>query len=194
MASNNSIEGLKNLLSAAGVGGSDQLTSITSQLQGLKSINDTLAQEQAAAVAQSTKGSSSGGGSGIGSVLGTIGGLLGSGLGIGSLVSGITGLFGGGGGQSTPALNNYVAPLPVQLNAGFSNAAGGGAFGVDSAQGGQPRAISGGGSTQASPPQITVQVQAMDSQSFLDHSQDIASAVRQAMLQTTVLNDVIRAV
>jgi len=42
--------------------------------------------------------------------------------------------------------------------------------------------------------QITVQVQAMDSQSFLDHSGDIALAVRQAMLQSSVLNDVIREV
>jgi hypothetical protein len=42
------------------------------------------------------------------------------------------------------------------------------------------------------PTQITVQVQAMDSQSFLDHSNDIALAVRQAMLETSVLNDVIR--
>ena len=33
--------------------------------------------------------------------------------------------------------------------------------------------------------QITVQVQAMDSQSFLDHSNDIALAVRQAMLEST---------
>jgi hypothetical protein len=37
-----------------------------------------------------------------------------------------------------------------------------------------------------------VQVQAMDSQSFLDHSSDIAQAVRQAMLQSSVLNDVVR--
>ena len=42
--------------------------------------------------------------------------------------------------------------------------------------------------------QITVQVQALDSQSFLDHSHDIAQAVRQAMLETSVLNDVIREV
>ena len=46
----------------------------------------------------------------------------------------------------------------------------------------------------AAPSQITVQVQAMDSQSFLDHSSDIALAVRQAMLQSSVLNDVIRGV
>jgi hypothetical protein len=60
---------------------------------------------------------------------------------------------------------------------------------VDSAQGGSPRAM-----TSAPAAQITVQVQAMDSRSFLDHSQDIALAVRQAMLETTVLNDVIREV
>ena len=54
---------------------------------------------------------------------------------------------------------------------------------------GRRAAGSGGGSTQ-----ITVQVQAMDSQSFLDHSDDIAQAVRQAMLQSSVLNDVIREV
>jgi hypothetical protein len=45
-----------------------------------------------------------------------------------------------------------------------------------------------GGSTT---PQITVQVQAMDSRSFLDHSEDIARAVRQAMLNSHGINDVI---
>ena len=39
--------------------------------------------------------------------------------------------------------------------------------------------------------QITVQVQAMDSQSFLDHSDDIAQAVRQAMLNMNSINDVV---
>jgi hypothetical protein len=39
--------------------------------------------------------------------------------------------------------------------------------------------------------QITVQVQAMDSRSFLDHSEEIAQAVRQAMLNSHGINDVI---
>jgi len=39
--------------------------------------------------------------------------------------------------------------------------------------------------------QIVVQVQAMDSQSFLDRSHDIAQAVRQAMLNSHPVNDVI---
>ena len=68
------------------------------------------------------------------------------------------------------------------------SAKGGGAYGVDSGQGGAPRAMT----NSSAAAQITVQVQAMDSSSFLDHSQDIALAVRQAMLQSTVLNDVIR--
>lgn len=41
------------------------------------------------------------------------------------------------------------------------------------------------------PVQVTVQVQAMDSRSFLDRSEDIARAVREAMLHSHALNDVI---
>ncbi len=42
-----------------------------------------------------------------------------------------------------------------------------------------------------SKPQITVNVNAMDTQSFLDRSEDIASAVRDAMLHMHPVNDVI---
>ena len=38
---------------------------------------------------------------------------------------------------------------------------------------------------------ITIQVQAMDSRSFLDHSAEIAQAVREAMLNMHSLNDVV---
>ncbi len=46
---------------------------------------------------------------------------------------------------------------------------------------------------QATPaqPQVLVNVSAMDSQSFLDRSQDIASALRDAMLHMHPVNDVI---
>jgi hypothetical protein len=40
-------------------------------------------------------------------------------------------------------------------------------------------------------PQITVNVQAMDARSFLDRSQDIAAAVRDAMLNSNSINDVV---
>jgi hypothetical protein len=42
-----------------------------------------------------------------------------------------------------------------------------------------------------SAPQITVNVQAMDSRSFLDRREDIARAVREAMLQSHGVNDVV---
>ena len=187
MASNSPSDSVTSLLRASSGGG--QLTSISEQLQALQAINDALMQQSAAAAA-STGGS--GGGSGGGSVLDAIGGVLGGGLGGGlglsSMISGLAGLFGGGDGGSTPpAPTPYIQPLPINLEAGFSDASGGSGFGVDAAQGGAPRAMTGGAA-----PQITVQVQALDSQSFLDHSNDIAMAVRQAMLETTVLNDVIQ--
>jgi hypothetical protein len=43
----------------------------------------------------------------------------------------------------------------------------------------------------AAPTQVTVHVNAMDSQSFMDRSSDIASAVREAMLNLHPINDVI---
>jgi hypothetical protein len=38
---------------------------------------------------------------------------------------------------------------------------------------------------------VTVNVSAMDSQSFMDRSNDIASAVREAMLNLHPINDVV---
>ena len=117
--------------------------------------------------------------------------VLGFGLGLSPLISGLVSLFGGGGGSSQAApLVPYVAPPSVNATAGIS-ASQAGAFGVDTADGGLPRPQP---ASASSATQITVQVQAMDSQSFLDHSDDIAQAVRQAMLESSTLNDVIRAV
>jgi hypothetical protein len=133
-------------------------------------------------------------------------GLLG---GLSPLISGIASLFGGGPSQPTP-LTEYMAPDSQH----FEEATSGGITGdAVYGPGGQPRVApitemalagqsstgtndqSGGGTRspgsgqQAS--QITVQVQAMDSQSILDRSDDIASAVRQAMLNSHPINDVI---
>jgi hypothetical protein len=189
----NSSESLTGLLRASGLSGGDSLnthmTSLADQLQQQQSINDALMQQTLAAMVQpASGGGSSGGDSILGTIGSTLGGVLGGGLGLAPLVSGIAGLFGGGDSGAPAALPTYMAPLPINLDAGFSEG-GGGAFGVDAAQGGAPRAM-----TNSPSSQITVQVQAMDSQSFLDHSGDIALAVRQAMLQSSVLNDVIREV
>jgi hypothetical protein len=194
MASNNPSDSVTTLLRASSGGG--KLTSGSEQLQALQAINDALMRQSAAAMATGSSAGGSGAGSGSGSVASSVldaigGGLLSGGLGLSSMLSGITSLFGGGDSASAPpVLTPYVHPLPIHLDAGFSDANGGSAFGVDAAQGGTPRAMTGG----AVPAQVTIQVQALDSQSFLDHSNDIAMAVRQAMLETTVLNDVIRSV
>ena len=50
---------------------------------------------------------------------------------------------------------------------------------------------SAGGSGSSAAPQVTVNVSAMDSQSFMDRSSDIASAVREAMLNLHPINDVV---
>jgi hypothetical protein len=116
--------------------------------------------------------------------------------GLSPLITGILGLFSGGGsagGASVPA--PFLMPPSVGVNAGINEGAPTQPFGVDYAAGGAPRASgSGSGSGGAGGSQITVQVQAMDSQSFLDRSDDIAQAVRQAMLTSNVLSDVIREV
>ena len=149
-------------------------------------------------------------GSGLmgGSSLG--GGLLGGGLDL--LFDGIKSLFGGGTSEPPP-LTTYVPPASQDFELATSNGNTGDAV-YDSE--GQPRETDftqipiggispgpvsnnlGNGSRQGSGQgsgtsgqQITVQVQAMDSQSFMDRSGDIANAVRQAMLNMHSINDVV---
>ena len=174
-----------------------KLTSASEQLQSLRAINDTLMAESLHAMQSGTHPGNGGGGGG--GIWGAVGGALAGGLGLSSLISGVADLFGGGGSHVPTPPAPYMQPLPIQLDAGFSGIDGGAAFGTDFAQGGAPRAMTSAGTTSASPAsasptQITIQVQALDSKSFLDRSQDIAMAVRQAMLESTVLNDVIREV
>ena len=115
------------------------------------------------------------------SALSTAGGLASSLLGGGSLsllsplISGIASLFGGG---SAPApLPIYVPPPPVAINGTLNSAT-------------PNAAASGTGGGQAAS-QVTVNVNAMDSQSFMDHSTDIANAVREAMLNMHPINGVV---
>ena len=172
----------------------DQLTTIASQLQELQTINQSQMQTieaNTSAVTANTGGKGSSGGASTASSVGnTLLDVLGLGSGLSPLISGLVSLFGGGGSSQTTAVTPYIQPLPVNLQAGFSGSAAGGASGVDYGEGGQPRQTTAAAAQQ----QITVQVQAMDSQSFLDRSNDIAAAVRKAMLETSTLNDVIRGV
>jgi hypothetical protein len=175
-----------------GGGVADQLVGLTRQLEQLQTVSQAAVEStnNNTRAVQGSSSSQASGGSVATTVLHTVEQVFGSGLGIVPLISGLAGLFGGGGNENTaPPITKFALPPPVNLSAGVSDIAPGQVFGVDYGQGNQPRPVS-----SPAPTQITVQVQAMDSASFLDHSNDIALAVRQAMLESSVLNDVIREV
>jgi len=127
-------------------------------------------------------------------------------LGAVPLVSGILKLFGGGTPEPPAPLVPYSLPPSLQFDA--VNPHGSSQFeAAVYGQEGLPRlpnaaqrvnhggAFSGGGPNPATEPviapQITIQVNAMDSRSFLDHSNEIAQAVREAMLNMHSINDVV---
>jgi hypothetical protein len=163
----------------------DQLTSLTTQMASLASAET----EQVSAIQDNTtalgqNSSTKGSGSSIG---GTVGGIASSilGSGLSPIISGLIDLFGGGGSTSgLVAPTPFTLPAPVNYQGGVTGI---GQVGpVDTGQSGQPRS-----QPTSSAPQVTVQVNAMDSQSFLDHSDEIASAVKAAILNSHSLNDVI---
>ncbi len=167
----------------------EQLTSLTTQISSLTSIQQSqisALQDNTQALTQSTT-SKAGSGSSVGStVASAASSFLGGGLSsLSPLIGGLLSLFGGGG-QTLAVPSPFMLPSPVQSNAGVMASAPGQVVPVSYGDTGQPRAQSANAS-----PQVTVQVNAMDSQSFLDHSDDIAMAVKQAILNSSSLNDVI---
>lgn len=175
------------------------LTELTSGFAGLTATSQAQLQALLANTQAITQNTVAHGTAGIGGTLEQIGsGLLGNVLSSFPLISGLLSLFGGGGSQSPPPLVRFS--LPPQLNMQAANAApaSGGLPAADYSQSGTPRSFEGTDaltpqtSTQpASAPNITIQVQAIDSRSFIDRSHDIAQAVREAMLDMHSLNDVI---
>ncbi len=147
-----------------------------------------------------------------GGVLSSLGGLAekifgGSLLGIPSLISGISDLFGGG--ASTPPPLPLYTPAPsIQLNDTIRNGAvsvaSAGAssmvsdslapsIGNTSLPSGNPAGTGGASGISNGltyQPQVTVQIQALDSQSIMARSSDIADAVREAVLNLHPLSSV----
>jgi hypothetical protein len=135
-------------------------------------------------------GATDSGGSTAGSIASTF---FESGFGMAALVKGLMGLFGGG--SSTPQpLEKYEMPSAIDFESAESGTS---MSAADYDQTGAPRTVGQTGSTSTGSgasgpsPQITVNVQAMDAQSFLDRSDDIAQAVRGAMLNMSSINDVV---
>jgi hypothetical protein len=168
----------------------EQLTSLTTQISSLTSIQQSqisALQDNTQALTQNTTSKTSSGSS-VGSTVESVASsFLGGGLSsLSPLIGGLISLFGGGGGQTLAVPSPFMLPSPVQSNAGLTASAPGQVVPVSYGNTGQPRAPS-----SSAPAQVTVQVNAMDSQSFLDHSDDIANAVKQAILNSNSLNDVI---
>jgi hypothetical protein len=169
----------------------EQLTSLTTQITSLTSIQQSqisALQDNTQAVTQNTTSKASGGSSVGSTVESAASSFLGGGLSsLSPLIGGLLSLFGGGG-QTLAAPSPFMLPAPVQSQARLTASAPGQVAPVSYGDTGQPRAQSAGGSAQ-----VTIQVNAMDSQSFIDHSDDIANAVKQAILNSNSLNDVISA-
>ena len=165
-----------------------QISSLTSQITTLNSTQQTqigVLQDNTQAITQNT--TTKGGGSSVGSTVGNLAvSVLGGGLSFSPLIGGLISLFGGGGNQPVMAPPPFRLPTPVQYDAGLTAGSPGQTVPVSFDAGGQPRP-----QTSSPAPQITVQINAMDSRSFLDHSNEIASAVRQALLSSNSLSDVI---
>ena len=168
-----------------------QLDRLSGQFQQLQSVNQA-ALESTRGNTQAVQGSTpvareTSTGRSVG---GTILSALGTGLGLSPLISGVLKLFGGSGGGITapPPLAKFGLPASRSVSAGISDAVPAAAFAVDYAQGAMPRAVT----NPVAGPQVTVQVQAMDSRSCRAHSNYNALAGRQAMRESSVHNDVVR--
>lgn len=192
---------------ASGSSASTQIASSSASTGGTASGISASAQN-ANGSSDSTASTTGGIGSTVESIATTV---LESGMGMVPLIVGLLGLFGGGGTPAPPALVKYAMPDPIYFEGADTGSDTTGAdydqMGMPRAYGAAPNGVSAQGSGMATPggsgssgssttsspvaPQITVNVQAMDSQSFLDHSSEIAQAVRDAMLNSNAINDVV---
>lgn len=123
--------------------------------------------------------------------------VLESGLGLIPLVTGLIGLFTGG--DSAPAvLTKYAMPDKIDFEGADT---GSGTSEMDYGQTGTPRTYGSSTDSTATTPSSQAAVapgtpvagsaQTIDSQWFMDHSGDIAQAVRNAMLNMSSINDVV---
>ncbi len=169
------------------------LGQFTGELEQLRVSTQT----QAATVAENTQTvlkntvaqASAGGTSTLTGVGRALWNVFGSGLGMAPLISGLVRLFAGGQEETPAPLVAYTPPSPVEIYGQVSRSATGESYAWEYEGRGGGQVVQPASAAPAT--QITVQVQAMDSRSFLDHSDEIARAVREAMLNSHALNDVV---
>ncbi len=178
----NAVAALTRGLSASGA--KSQLWTVLEQLQGANQAQaDAMTKNTVAVLANTTAKAATSSGGGWGETAWT---LIGSALPMVPLIRGLVDLFGGGGKSEPPPLMEYVAPAPLRFEGEVDRGAGVTQWSEEAAGRARQEPV-----TMPAMPQVTVQVTAMDSRSFLDHSDEIARAVRQAMLNSHSLNDVV---
>jgi hypothetical protein len=109
--------------------------------------------------------------------------------GVGPVVTGLMKLFGSDEPEPRPTLEKFSSPAPVSVEAGLTQDRRYSAirYGTD----GTPESMESPSRRSSELPTVQINIQAMDSQSFLDRQDDIARAVREAMLHSSSLNDVV---
>jgi hypothetical protein len=158
-------------------------------LRGLYQTQSVQTSENTTAVAQNTRSRAGEVGSTVGAVAKATGNAVSGSLPLIPIISSIAKLFGfGRDQQQAPALTPFALPDSLDLEGGVIRSGSSAVDGISYGQNSLPRATSQGAARQTS---INVNVQTLDSRSFLDHSEDIARAVREAMLNSHPLNDVI---
>ena len=167
----------------------EQVAALSKHLNDLKLAQqlslDSLNQNTQALVQNTI--TKSGGSSSSSTASGLFSQIIGSTFAFSPIVKGLFSLFGGGGSsQTAQPLVPFTLPASIRYEGPYSSANRGQVTGVDSGQNGTAR-VSGPAPTT----NVQIQVSAMDSRSFLDHSADIAAAVREAILHSNSLNDVI---
>lgn len=174
------LDGLvREVAARSGWAGGDGGTQLAMQLEQLRLTSQTQADavvQNTQAILQNTIAKAAAGGVSAGGIGNIFSKVIGSGLGLAPLVSGLVKLFGRGESEPATVLTPYAKPASISFEGSISAGGAGEARTYQPAGGGQ---------------QVTIQVQAMDSRSFLDHSEEIARAVREAMLNSHALNDVV---
>jgi hypothetical protein len=187
---------------------SSSSTSVRGTVQVTPLTPAEILQKRTQTVTQSSTAQASGGtqtsGGGIANPIGrTTLKLFTSGLGLIPLVSGLVGLFGKGGSKQPEPLVKFTLPPSLRIEA--ANSRGAGLQYVDYGQSGTPRVwssppsnlsnaeteLQGDWGTRRRGDQATEGAAVLNSQFFMDHSSDIARAVREAMLNMHPLNDVV---
>jgi hypothetical protein len=184
---------LVNELSGPWQRSADAMSSLAGQIEQLRVAqaeqNLRVAENSQALLASTTSRTAEGGGVVREVVQGAtsrgLGGLL-----LGPLAGGLLKLFGGGGKREEPALlPAYGAPQRQNIAAALSAGGSVGELGYDAS--GMPRRVGAPMVGASGSSSVVVNIQAMDSRSFLDHSEEISRAVREAMLNSGALQDVI---